>query len=70
MAILSGTLATGEVLPVQVNEKGQLVAEGLPGPQGISGSCNNGTVYISLNKPMEVTPNPGDWWIQINPSET
>ena len=37
MAILYGTLATGEVLPVEVNNKGQLMAEGLAGPQGEKG---------------------------------
>ena len=37
MAILYGTTATGETLPVEVNEFGQLVAEGLPGPPGPPG---------------------------------
>ena len=70
MAILQGTMATGEVIPVQVNNRGQLVAEGLPGPPGPLGSCNNGTVYISVNQPLEVEANQGDWWIQILPEVT
>ena len=37
MAILYGTLDTGEVLPVQVNSKGQLIAEGLKGEDGKDG---------------------------------
>lgn len=37
MATLFGTTASGESLPVQVNEFGQLVAQGLPGPQGEQG---------------------------------
>lgn len=37
MAILYGTTADGESLPVQVNEFGQLVAQGVPGEQGIQG---------------------------------
>jgi hypothetical protein len=38
MAILFGTTAEGETLPVEVNEFGQLVAEGLPGPPGADGA--------------------------------
>lgn len=34
---LYGTQSNGETLPVQVNEFGQLVAEGLPGPPGEQG---------------------------------
>ena len=37
MAILFGTTADGETLPVEVNEFGQLVAEGLNGPPGPPG---------------------------------
>ena len=40
--ILLGTQSNGETLPVQVNQFGQLVAEGLqgpPGPEGPSGTC-------------------------------
>ena len=37
MAILYGTTADGESLPVQVNEFGQLVAKGLPGEKGDQG---------------------------------
>ena len=37
MATLFGTTADGESLPVQVNEFGQLVAQGLAGPQGEQG---------------------------------
>ena len=37
MAILFGTTADGESLPVQVNEFGQLVAKGLPGEKGDQG---------------------------------
>ena len=37
MATLFGTTAEGESLPVQVNEFGQLVAQGLPGLQGPPG---------------------------------
>lgn len=37
MAILYGTTADGESLPVEVNQLGQLVAEGLPGQQGPPG---------------------------------
>lgn len=37
MAILYGTQSTGETLPVQVNEFGQLVAQPLPGTQGPPG---------------------------------
>lgn len=37
MAILYGTTADGESLPVQVNEFGQLVAQGVPGPPGPEG---------------------------------
>lgn len=37
MAILYGTTGTGETLPVEVNEFGQLIAEGLPGPPGPPG---------------------------------
>ena len=37
MAILYGTTADGESLPVQVNEFGQLVAQGVPGAQGETG---------------------------------
>jgi hypothetical protein len=37
MAILYGTTADGESLPVQVNEFGQLVAQGLEGAQGPQG---------------------------------
>ena len=37
MAILFGTTAEGETLPVEVNEFGQLVAKGLPGEEGPPG---------------------------------
>lgn len=37
MAILFGTTADGETLPVEVNEFGQLIAEGLDGPPGPPG---------------------------------
>ena len=37
MAILYGTTATGETLPVQVNASGQLVAQGMDGAQGPEG---------------------------------
>lgn len=37
MAILYGTTAEGDSLPVEVNNLGQLVAEGLPGPPGPDG---------------------------------
>jgi len=37
MAILYGTTADGESLPVEVNELGQLVAQGLAGPPGPPG---------------------------------
>ena len=37
MAILFGTTADGENLPVQVNEFGQLVAKGLQGDKGDQG---------------------------------
>ena len=37
MATLYGTTADGEILPVQVNEFGQLVAQGLEGPPGPEG---------------------------------
>jgi hypothetical protein len=37
MAILYGTTAGGDSLPVEVNNLGQLVAEGLPGPPGPAG---------------------------------
>ena len=37
MAILFGTTATGETLPVEVNEFGQLIAEGLQGQTGQEG---------------------------------
>ena len=37
MAILYGTTADGQSLPVQVNEFGQLVAQGVPGAQGEPG---------------------------------
>lgn len=37
MAILYGTTADGSTLPVQVDEFGNLVAQGLPGQQGIQG---------------------------------
>lgn len=37
MAILYGTTGSGETLPVEVNEFGQLVAEGLPGQPGPPG---------------------------------
>lgn len=37
MAILFGTTADGETLPVEVNEFGQLIAEGLNGPPGPPG---------------------------------
>ena len=37
MAILFGTTAEGETLPVEVNEFGQLVAKGLPGEEGPQG---------------------------------
>ena len=37
MAILYGTTSDGETLPVEVNEFGQLVAQGVPGEQGIQG---------------------------------
>ena len=37
MAILYGTTDSGQTLPVQVNEFGQLVAKGLPGPEGPQG---------------------------------
>ena len=66
MATLYGTLATGEVLPVQVNTKGQLVAEGLEGPIGLSGSCNQGTVYVSYSKPSDTVGKEGDWWMQLD----
>lgn len=35
--ILYGTQSNGETLPVQVDETGRLVAEGLPGPEGPQG---------------------------------
>ena len=65
MAILYGTTDTAEVLPVQVNNKGQLVAEGLPGPQGPQGTCRVGTNYVSYNKPPGDLGEDGDWWIQV-----
>jgi hypothetical protein len=37
MAILYGTTADGDSLPVEVNEFGQLVAQGLPGQEGPQG---------------------------------
>lgn len=37
MAILFGTTADGETLPVEVNEFGQLIAEGIPGQEGPPG---------------------------------
>ena len=37
MAILFGTTAEGETLPVEVNEFGQLIAQGLPGQAGPPG---------------------------------
>lgn len=45
MAILYGTTADGQSLPVQVNEFGQLVAQGLqgpPGPEGPEGPTGSG----------------------------
>ena len=42
MAILYGTTAEGESLPVEVNNLGQLVAEGLTGPQGPEGPAGPG----------------------------
>ena len=38
MAILYGTTADGDSLPVEVNELGQLVAQGLDGPVGLNTS--------------------------------
>ena len=38
MAILYGTQSNGETLPVQVNEFGQLVAQGIPGAPGEPGA--------------------------------
>ena len=66
MAILYGTTDTAEVLPVQVNNKGQLVAEGLEGPRGLSGSCNQGTVFVSYSKPVADAGKEGDWWMQLD----
>lgn len=37
MAVLFGTTSDGDTLPVQVNESGQLVAQGVPGPPGPAG---------------------------------
>ena len=66
MAILQGTTEGGETLPVQVNTKGQLVAEGMPGPPGLSGSCMQGTVYVSYSKPSSGVGKEGDWWMQLD----
>ena len=66
MAILYGTTDTAEVLPVQVNSKGQLVAEGLPGPQGPQGGCAQSTIYVSANQPNEELGKNGDFWIQLD----
>jgi len=41
MAILYGTQSNGETLPVQVNEFGQLVAQGLPGEKGEKGDTGD-----------------------------
>ena len=72
MAILSGTLATGELLPVQVNDKGQLVAEGLQGQQGEIGPPGLSVcaaVYVSGSRPTAEQGKEGDWWIQVVPNE-
>ena len=66
MAILYGTLATGEVLPIEVNNKGQLMAKGLKGDIGLSGSCNQGTVFVSYSKPVAAAGKEGDWWMQLD----
>jgi hypothetical protein len=66
MAILYGTMSNGETIPVQANNKGQLVAEGLEGPRGLSGSCNQGTVYVSYSKPVADAGKEGDWWMQLD----
>ncbi len=70
MATLYGTTDTAELLPVQVNSKGQLVAEGMPGPpgpQGAPGVSQASAVYLSGSKPSAETGKEGDWWIQLDP---
>lgn len=37
MTILQGTTSTGQIIPVQVDNQGRLVAQGLDGPQGPAG---------------------------------
>ena len=72
MAILYGTTDTAEVLPVQVNSKGQLVAEGLQGPQGEIGPPGLSVcaaVYVSGSRPTAEQGKEGDWWIQVAPNE-
>ena len=41
MALLTGLTETGVELPVQVDEAGRLVAEGLPGPPGPAGPAGS-----------------------------
>ena len=66
MATLYGTLVTGELVALQANEAGQLVAEGLQGPRGLSGSSNQGTVFLSYSKPVADAGKEGDWWMQLD----
>tara|TARA_B100000519_G_scaffold201430_2_gene216948 strand:+ start:729 stop:947 length:219 start_codon:yes stop_codon:yes gene_type:complete len=66
MATLQATKSNGELIAVQANDAGQLVAKGLEGPRGLSGSCNQGTVYVSYSKPVADAGNEGDWWMQLD----
>ena len=65
MAILYGTTADGESLPVQVNEFGQLVAKGLQGEKGDQGD-------VGPEGPVgNVEFSSGKWspeWISSDPS--
>jgi hypothetical protein len=52
--ILQGTMQDGTVIPVQVDAQGRLVAEGLPGPEGIQGVMGPpGLSYPLPPNPME-----------------
>lgn len=66
--ILQGTTDTGQVIPVQVDSFGRLVAEGLQGVAGPPGPAGPPGAQIAVTVSATVpsgTANEGDLWIQI-----
>jgi len=62
MTILQGTTSTGQIIPVQVDGQGRLVAQGLEGPPGPKGDCTAliGTDYV-INRFAAHFTDPGSY---------